>query len=145
MFEYDINYLAVIVSAVVFFGIGSLWYGPLFGKAWRDAMGMTQEDIDQAMEEGVNMVRSFGLMFLSALFMAFVTAHMVDFMMFIYPGMGALSAGFMTGLVLWFGYVFAYTMTAPAFEDRPWSYVIINNGYWLIGIVVTGIITALWQ
>lgn len=28
----DINWLAVIVSAIVSFVIGAVWYGPVFGK-----------------------------------------------------------------------------------------------------------------
>lgn len=33
MFDH-VNWLAVIGAAIVAFGIGALWYGPLFGKRW---------------------------------------------------------------------------------------------------------------
>lgn len=144
MFEYDVNYLAVLVSAIVFFGIGSLWYGPLFGKVWMKAMGWTEDSLE-ADKSQTNMPLSFGLMFFGSLVMAFVTAHMVPFMMHIYPDMSGFSAGLVTGLTLWFGYVFAYLLTAPAFENKPWSYVLVNGGYWLVGIVVTGIIVGIWR
>ena len=39
----EINYLAVIVAAIVGFSIGSLWYGPLFGKTWNREVGFREE------------------------------------------------------------------------------------------------------
>ena len=45
---YDINYLAVIVSAVVFFVIGAIWYNDaVFGKAWRASMGKTDAEFEK--------------------------------------------------------------------------------------------------
>lgn len=37
----DVNYLAVIVGALVYFGIGALWYSPaLFATPWMAASGV---------------------------------------------------------------------------------------------------------
>lgn len=38
--ELHINFLAVLVAVIVNFIIGSLWYGPIFGKAWRKEMNI---------------------------------------------------------------------------------------------------------
>ena len=38
----DINWLAVLVAAVVTFVLGGVWYGPLFGKVWRTAEGQAE-------------------------------------------------------------------------------------------------------
>ncbi len=40
-----LNWWAILVATVVAFGIGGLWYGPLFGQAWLKAMGKTEEEI----------------------------------------------------------------------------------------------------
>jgi len=37
-----INWLAVLVAPLVGFLLGGLWYGPLFGKAWARACGITE-------------------------------------------------------------------------------------------------------
>jgi len=37
----DLDWLALIVSAIVLAVIGGLWYGPLFGKAWSKATGQS--------------------------------------------------------------------------------------------------------
>ena len=38
-----VNYLAIIVSAVLMMVIGYVWYGPLFGKRWATLMGLSPE------------------------------------------------------------------------------------------------------
>jgi hypothetical protein len=41
----EINYLAVIVAAVVAFGLGALWYAPpVLGKRWMQLTGRTPEN-----------------------------------------------------------------------------------------------------
>jgi Protein of unknown function (DUF1761) len=40
----DINWLAVLVAAVVTFVLGGIWYGPMFGKVWRAAEGRPDPD-----------------------------------------------------------------------------------------------------
>lgn len=41
----DLNYLAILVAAIVPLFVGALWYGPLFGKRWLALMETTEEDI----------------------------------------------------------------------------------------------------
>ena len=37
----DVNWLAVVVSAILSFMLGALWYSPLmFGKKWAEGVGM---------------------------------------------------------------------------------------------------------
>ena len=37
-----VNWLAVGLGTLAFFGVGALWYGVLFGKAWQRAAGVTE-------------------------------------------------------------------------------------------------------
>lgn len=142
---YDINYWAVLVSAIAFFALGSLWYTKiLFGNAWIESMGKTMEQLEKEKADS-NMVKSFGLMFFSCLLMAFVTAHLVDLMAVVYPNSSNLKLGLMTGFWAWLGYIASYVLTAIAFEDRPWKYYFINTGYWLVGVLIMGAILTAWK
>jgi len=142
---YEICYLAVIVSAIVFFCIGALWYNDaLLGKAWRSAMGKSDEEFEKDRAH-TNMKKSFGLMFLAALIMAFVTAHLVDIVAVAYPESSALTVGLQSGFWVWLGYIATYVLTSVAFEDRPWKYYFINTGYWLVGTLIMGIILSIWK
>ena len=62
----ELNYLAVLVSGVVLFMLGGLWYSPaVFGKAWMRENGFKEEDMKNS-----NMVKIFGLAFLLAVISA---------------------------------------------------------------------------
>ncbi len=142
---YDINYWAIIVSAIAFFALGSLWYTKvLFGNAWIESMGKTMEQLEKG-KANTSMTKSFGIMFLASLLMAYVTAHLVDLMATVYPESGKISLGIMTGFWVWLGYIASYVLTSVAFEDRPWKYYFINTGYWLVGTVMMGVILTVWK
>lgn len=142
---YDINYLAIIVAAIVFFVVGALWYNDaLFGKAWRASMGKTDTEFEKD-RANTNMAKSFGLMFLGSLIMAFVTAHLVDLISVAYPTAGKVKVGLVTGFWVWLGYIASYVLTAISFEDRPWKYYFINTGYWLVGALIMGVVLNIWK
>ena len=52
----DLDWLALIVSAIVLMVIGWLWYGPLFGKAWSKATG---QSMSSGMPEVGKLVQTF--------------------------------------------------------------------------------------
>ncbi len=69
----NINFLAVIVAALVSFGLGSVWYSALFGKAWQKELGLTEEYLKQG-----NMVKIFGSSFVLMVIMAFGMAILIQ-------------------------------------------------------------------
>jgi len=142
---YDINYWAVLVSAIAFFAVGSLWYNDiLFGKAWRESLGKTEAEFEKEMANS-NMAKSFGIMFLGSLLMAFVTAYLVDLIAVAYPTTSNVKLGLMIGFWVWLGYIASYVLTAISFEDKPWKYYFINTGYWLVGVLIMGVILSVWK
>ncbi len=68
------NLLAILIAAASGFMVGGLWYGPLFGKAWQAAIGLSDEEIQSG-----NMLKTFGLTFafnvLSAVFLGHLLAY----------------------------------------------------------------------
>ncbi|MCH7613214.1 MAG: DUF1761 domain-containing protein [Candidatus Marinimicrobia bacterium] len=53
MYEPSISYIAVLVSAVIFFIIGGLWYSPvMFAKPWMNAIGFSDEQLKEMKEKG---------------------------------------------------------------------------------------------
>jgi len=51
----DLDYLAVVVGAVVFMVVGYVWYGPLFGKQWSAASGRPMESGTPATDKLIKM------------------------------------------------------------------------------------------
>ena len=132
--EVELNYWAILVSALSTFLIGGLWYSPaVFGKRWMRENGFTEESL-----KGGNMAKIFGLAF----FLALIAA--VNLAMFMgpneEPGMGALW-GFLAG----FGWVATFVGTHYLFERRSFALFLINAGYSIVALTVMGVILASWK
>ncbi|HPF26847.1 MAG TPA: DUF1761 domain-containing protein [Steroidobacteraceae bacterium] len=127
-----INWLAVLAAAASGFVIGGLWYGPLFGKAWMTAAGMTEEKVRAG-----NPAITYGLTFVLSLIAAFSLA------MFIGGGdlQFGLFAGFMTGLT----FVAVALGITYLFEKRPLNLWLINSGYQVVFFTVMGAILGGWK
>lgn len=95
-----LNYWAIIVSAIVSIVIGSLWYGPLFGKTFMHAMGM--DDWSEARKSAMrkSMLSSYVLQSLSSLVMFFVLAWYINI-----SGHTGVLGGLDNAFWLWIGFV----------------------------------------
>lgn len=142
MSEVPINYLAVLASAIASMVVGSLWYGPIFGKQWITLQGWTPEAM--AANKAKGMTKSYILMFVGSLVMAYVLAHSLVFAAD-YLGVYGASAGLMTGFWSWIGFIAPVTLGIVLWEGRSWKLYILNNGYQLLNLLVMGVILALWQ
>ncbi len=137
-----VNYLAVLVAAIVSMVIGFLWYGPLFGKPWMREMGMSKEKMDAAMKK--DMGKSYGLMFVGSLVMSYVLAHATIFAG-TYLGVTGVSAGLMSGLWNWLGFVAPVTLGSVLWEGKSWKLWFLNNGYYLVTLLAMGVTLAVWR
>ena len=132
--EVQLNYWAVLVSALSTFLLGGLWYSPaVFGKAWMRENGFKEEDMKNS-----NMVKIFGLSFLLALVAA------VNLAMYMGPEsdptMGALW-GFLAGA----GWVATFVGMHYLFEKKSFTLFLINAGYSIVALTVMGVILAAWK
>ena len=130
----NLNLLAIVVAAVVTFVIGGLWYSPaLFHRAWMRANKLTEADIT-----GGNTGLIFGVAFVFALIMSFNLAMFLDA-----PdttmAWGAAAGGLAS---IW---VALGIGTVALFERRPFSYTLINGGYWVVSLVLMGAIIGGWR
>jgi hypothetical protein len=126
-----VSWLAVVLTALLTFVLGGLWYGPLFGKRWMRASGMTEERARQG-----NLALVFGLSFVLQLLAAFSLDMFIgtagaDFGLF---------AGAMTGIFFVataFGVVYS-------FEQRPLAHWAVNAGYHVVSFTTMGTILGAW-
>jgi hypothetical protein len=133
-----VNYLAVLVAAVVSFFLGFLWHGPLFGKAWREARGVTPEMMEKGKKE---MPRFMATVFVSLFVVAWGLAVIVG-----YTHLVTVMQGAELGLMAWF----AFALTVGAVEGmmatgRRMPQFLISTGSWLVTFVVSGIIVSYWH
>jgi hypothetical protein len=138
----QVNWLAVLVAAVVHMAIGFVWYSDaLFGKQYRKEMGVNES----SMKPGSDfMVKMIGLGTLSSIFMAYVLSHNVVFSG-AYLGATGIWLGLMTGFWNWFGYQVIIFINGYLYERKSVKLTVINASYMLIGLLVMGAIIAGWQ
>jgi hypothetical protein len=125
-----VNWLAILVAALSAFGVGSIWYGPLFAKAWMREAGVSPEKARSA-----NIPKLFGTVFVLNLIAAGS--------LFIGPSGSwrfGLFAGFMTGLT----FISTALGVIYLFESRSLRLWLINGGYQVVSFSVMGTILGAW-
>lgn len=134
MHSVDINYLAVLVCGIISMVVGSMWYGPLFGKAWMKETGMTDEDV-----KDFNPVKMYGIAFISHLVIALVMAYVIDLI-----GAEGVIGGIRVALTAWVGFVAATMLINNLFQGKSTKLYIIDSSYHLVNMLIFGIIIVLW-
>ncbi|RHW17132.1 DUF1761 domain-containing protein [Sphingomonas gilva] len=127
----EIHWLGVLAASVAGFLVGGLWYGPLFGKAWQAARGLS----DEALREGANMGLIFGLTFLLNVVSAFVLDHTLG--TYGDPDM-TLSLMIAGGIAL--GFVIPAMGVNYLFSRMSFRLFLIDAGYWFVIYCVMGAI-----
>ncbi len=136
MAEVVVNWLAVLAASVVGFGVGGLWYGPLFGDAWMRSLGWDPAVVKAQPKKGMRQLFTivFLLQWVMAVCLAFFIGNEPDAMM------GAFY-GFLTGLP----WVAGALAVNALFEGKPASYIYLNGAYWTISFTLMGLIIGWWQ
>ena len=132
-----INYLSVLGATVASMVIGFLWYGPLFGKQWMRMMGFTTDKMDAAKKKGMG--KSYAIMAVGSLLMSYALAHNVIFGS-AYLQMNGIEAGIMAGFWNWLGFIAPVTVGVVLWEGKPWKLWCITAGYYLVSLLVMGMI-----
>jgi hypothetical protein len=129
-----VNWWAVIVAALANYAIGSLWYGLIFRKAWQKLSGVSEMKVTAL---GVI------LALIGALFTSYILQHAI-FFADQYLKTSGVGGGLMTGFFNWLGFVAPITIGVVIYEKKPWMLWILTNAYWLISLLVMGIILSVW-
>ena len=167
----EINFLAVVVAALVPTVMGFIWYHEkTFGKAWAEGAGMTEEK----MKSG-NMPMIFGIALLFSFFLAFSMnihaihdnqvvgatyyatdgtmeaaegSELAEWVEYYYTNLAAdnrsFSHGAAHGLLLCLMVILPIIVNNALFERRGWKYTLINAGYWILCLSIMGGIVAAW-
>ena len=131
------NYLAVVVAALVAHILGWLWYMPLFGKAWRNARGIT----DQMVAEGQkDMGKTMAVIAVCTIIMAWAIGLFAS-----YTHLVTWMQGLKLGVLCWFGFAFTMGLVETVTSRRKMAGFYIDTGYYLVSFVVMGIILSLWH
>ena len=136
MHHLHFNYLAVLVSGIFLWFFGAAWYSPAtFAKPWMSMLGLKRDPSRRG--------SIFFAMFASLvgdLLVALVLAHVV-----LWSGADTIGWGALIGFICWLGFIAAPNFPQGIYERRPFGVFAINSGYWLVGLIASGALLAIWR
>ncbi len=134
----QLNWLAIIVGALVYFALGALWYSPmLFARPWQRSIGW-----DESREPPQASAMTYVLPLIAYIVMAVAVG-----MLAAATGTDELGEGIVLGLVLGIGLSLAHTFVDAAFspdKPQPWTWFAINGTYHALGLLIVAVIIAIW-
>jgi len=128
------HWIVIVLAALAGFLVGGLWYGPLFGKAWMKARGITPESA-----AGANMPLIFGTTFVLNLVAAFMLDHLYQ----TYDAPLGLHYSLVVAAIIGVGFVATSFGVNYLFSRQPRSLFFIDAGYWITIYLVMGAIFGL--
>ena len=133
-----VNYLHVLVAAVVVFVLGWLWYSPLlFFKPWMRLRGMDPvAAMAGAKMPGGKLVVEFARCFI----LAYVIARFVALL-----GIASAFGAVHFGLSVWIGFPVIVLTGSVLWENTSWKVAAIHAGDWLVKMLVIPLILTLWS
>lgn len=141
----NINYLAVLVSAIVAMVIGYLWFGPLFGKKWSKSNGMAEWSEEKRRQAMKSMGSSYVFTFILALITAWVLAGVIWFMAAAGSGSADWMSGVKAAFMMWLGFVLPIKLGDKFWGSKKMETTVIELGNQLVTLAAMGIILSLWK
>jgi Protein of unknown function (DUF1761) len=128
-----LNYLAIVIAAVVAWLAGAAWYMGL-GRIWTRALGLTVEEMhERRNRRGAHL--PFLYAFVAELVMAWVLAGLLG-----HIGALTLRGGLISGAFCWLGFVITTLVVNYSFAMRGWRLLLIDGGHWLVVLLLMGAI-----
>jgi len=133
-----VNYLAVVVAAVVAYAAGAVWHSPVgFGKQWQKMMGFGPDSM-KSMPLTAAQAMSIG--FVVSLLVAYVLAYFATLV-----GADTWQTSMQLGFWVWLGFLAPTLANGWLWEGKPLKLVAFNAAYALVSIEVMALVLGLWH
>lgn len=134
-----VNYLAVLVAAIVGWAIGAGYYMTL-SKQWIAAQGWTADDLSRHREATKGTPAAwlpFVGVFVAELVMAWVLAGLLGHLG---PGQVTVWNGVVSAAFVWLGFVATTVAANNMFGMKKPTLSAIDGGHWLLVLIAMGIV-----
>ncbi len=130
----EINWIAIIVVALIYFAIHFFWYFPFaFGNLWLKLVGKESEPKSKIIRDTIIMIPT-----------SFITVLFISILMNL-TGMNDIVSALLLNLILWIGFVATIAINQTNFNDRGLKLFLLEYGFYLIGFLIAGLILAVWR
>lgn len=122
-----IDWLSVLIAAILYMIFGALWYSPyFFGKAWMKFMNLTP----QAMKgKSWRYIVEFIAALVMALFLATVQAFLQA---------NTTWDGIFVGIGIWIGFIAPVLLSTFLWAEKTWKLFWIDASFFLLAFILMG-------
>ncbi len=136
----EVNYIVIIGGAVLSMVVGSIWYGPLFGKKWMEICGVSDVDVEKRKQMQKEAMPLYGIQFALSILQVYILAHFVQ--------AWEEGSGIGTAVWIWLGFVMPTIAGCSMWNNNSskvkWAQFLIQSGYQLVMFVIYGYILGMW-
>ena len=129
----DVNWIAVVGAAACGFVVGGIWYGPVMGKKWMGAVGLTEEDVQSG-----NMGLIYGGAFAFSVLASWTLAHTFAS----YGAELSFAVKVLTAFGIAIGFIVPAIGTNYLFSQKTKTLFFIDATYWLLFYTAMGLVHA---
>lgn len=129
--SFDFNFFPMFVAALVSFFVGWIWFGPLFGGIWMDAMKLSRKERGKKVPILLPLI--FG--FLLAIIGTYAIAVFIQSL-----GISGVSNALLLGLIIWFGFFFTMHFGNGMWENKDIRIFFLYSAHDLVRILLICII-----
>lgn len=135
---FNINYVAVFVSALLYFVIGSIWFSAIFGNVWKQELKLNNIILQEPTHSAL--ITKMVLAFIANIVTCIAIAFLVNMI-----NSTTLGSGFILGVITSLGFAITTVGSVFIWENRSVKFFLIDIGYPVLGIIAASILLSIWR
>jgi hypothetical protein len=132
----NLNWLHILVAALAYFALGSIWYSALFGKKWVFYQKINMADPGAKKGVAAIMFGSFLWMFVASIGLAILVQRLQ-----LNEAMSGLKLGLLTGIC----FSAAAISISYLYVKKPLGLHLIDSFYHIAGQIIAAVILCMWR
>ncbi len=132
----------ILGGAIVSMVVGSIWYGPLFGKKWMEICGVSAMDEEKRKQMQKEATPLYIVQFVLSLLQLYILVNLIT-----WGGWTVQSIG--VAFFLWLGFVMPTVAGSAMWNNDSrnvkWARFLIQAGYQLVMFLLYGWMIATWM
>jgi Protein of unknown function (DUF1761) len=137
----DINYIVILGGAVLSMIVGSVWYGPLFGKKWMEVCGVSGIDEEKRKRMQKEAMPLYLVQFLLSILQLSILLNLITWGMWQEQSMSV-------AFFLWLGFIVPTLAGSSMWNNDStkikWMRFLIQSGYQFVMFILYGYLISVW-
>lgn len=134
----EINFWAVLVSAIASMVIGTIWYGPLFGKIYMRETGMDKMTEEEKAQGKKKMWGAYIGQFIASLVMFYILAYAI------YAASVGMKDAIHMAIFAWLGFIVPVKLSDALWGGKMYLFWLSIGGQ-LVTLLAGAAIISLWM